>query len=34
MSVSEETALVDVAMPRLSDSMEEATVVAWLKRPG
>ncbi len=27
-------ALVDVAMPRLSDSMEEATVLQWLKRPG
>jgi pyruvate dehydrogenase E2 component (dihydrolipoamide acetyltransferase) len=27
-------ALVDVQMPRLSDSMEEATVLQWLKRPG
>jgi pyruvate dehydrogenase E2 component (dihydrolipoamide acetyltransferase) len=27
-------ALLDVAMPRLSDSMEEATVLRWLKRPG
>ncbi len=26
--------LVDIGMPRLSDSMEEATVQAWLKRPG
>ncbi len=26
--------LVDVTMPRLSDSMEEATVLRWLKRPG
>jgi pyruvate dehydrogenase E2 component (dihydrolipoamide acetyltransferase) len=26
--------LVDIAMPRLSDSMEEATVLQWLKRPG
>jgi pyruvate dehydrogenase E2 component (dihydrolipoamide acetyltransferase) len=25
---------VDVAMPKLSDSMEEATVVQWLKQPG
>ena len=28
------THLVDVSMPRLSDSMEEATVVLWLKQPG
>jgi pyruvate dehydrogenase E2 component (dihydrolipoamide acetyltransferase) len=28
------THLVDVTMPRLSDSMEEATVLQWLKRPG
>ena len=28
------TQLLDVAMPRLSDSMEEATVLQWLKRPG
>ena len=28
------SALVDVTMPRLSDSMEEATVLRWLKRPG
>jgi pyruvate/2-oxoglutarate/acetoin dehydrogenase E1 component len=26
--------LPDVLMPKLSDSMEEATVLAWLKRPG
>jgi acetoin:2,6-dichlorophenolindophenol oxidoreductase subunit beta len=26
--------LVDIGMPRLSDSMEEATVLAWLVRPG
>ncbi len=26
--------LVDVTMPRLSDSMEEATVLLWLKQPG
>ncbi len=25
---------IDIGMPRLSDSMEEATVLAWLKRPG
>lgn len=25
---------MDVGMPRLSDSMEEATVLAWLKSPG
>jgi acetoin:2,6-dichlorophenolindophenol oxidoreductase subunit beta len=29
-----ETRLVDVAMPKLSDSMEEATILSWLKRPG
>jgi pyruvate/2-oxoglutarate/acetoin dehydrogenase E1 component len=28
------SALVDIGMPRLSDSMEEATVLSWLKRPG
>ncbi|HEY5058816.1 MAG TPA: dihydrolipoamide acetyltransferase family protein [Gaiellaceae bacterium] len=28
------SALVDIGMPRLSDSMEEATVLAWLKQPG
>jgi acetoin:2,6-dichlorophenolindophenol oxidoreductase subunit beta len=27
-------ALVDIAMPKLSDAMEEATVLAWLKQPG
>jgi acetoin:2,6-dichlorophenolindophenol oxidoreductase subunit beta len=26
--------LVDIRMPRLSDSMEEATVLTWLKQPG
>ena len=26
--------VVDVAMPKLSDSMEEAVVLSWLKRPG
>jgi acetoin:2,6-dichlorophenolindophenol oxidoreductase subunit beta len=26
--------LVDIGMPRLSDSMEEATVLRWLKSPG
>ena len=26
--------IVDIGMPRLSDSMEEATVLVWLKRPG
>ena len=25
---------VDVTMPRLSDSMEEGTILEWLKRPG
>ena len=25
---------VDVVMPRLSDSMEEGTVLRWLKSPG
>ena len=28
------TGLVDIGMPRLSDSMEEATVLQWLKSPG
>ena len=28
------TDLVEIHMPKLSDSMEEATVLAWLKRPG
>lgn len=28
------TVLVDVGMPRLSDSMEEATILRWLKREG
>ena len=26
--------LLDIAMPRLSDQMEEATVIKWLKQPG
>ena len=26
--------VVDIGMPKLSDSMEEATVLAWLKQPG
>jgi pyruvate/2-oxoglutarate/acetoin dehydrogenase E1 component len=29
-----DTRLVDIGMPRLSDSMEEATILSWLKRPG
>jgi pyruvate dehydrogenase E2 component (dihydrolipoamide acetyltransferase) len=29
-----DTGLVDIGMPRLSDSMEEATISAWLKQPG
>jgi len=29
-----QTHVVDVIMPRLSDSMEEATVLRWLKQPG
>ena len=29
-----EGALLDIAMPRLSDQMEEATVLQWLKAPG
>ena len=32
--MSAETAVVEIGMPRLSDSMEEATVLQWLKRPG
>ena len=28
------TATLDVTMPKLSDSMEEATILRWLKRPG
>ena len=26
--------VVEIGMPKLSDSMEEATVLAWLKQPG
>src|SRR6185436_4411915 len=29
-----DTHVIDIAMPRLSDSMEEATILTWLKRPG
>jgi pyruvate/2-oxoglutarate/acetoin dehydrogenase E1 component len=29
-----DTRLVEIGMPRLSDSMEEATILTWLKRPG
>jgi pyruvate/2-oxoglutarate/acetoin dehydrogenase E1 component len=29
-----DTRIVEIGMPRLSDSMEEATILAWLKRPG
>jgi acetoin:2,6-dichlorophenolindophenol oxidoreductase subunit beta len=29
-----DTRLVDVGMPKLSGSMEEATILSWLKRPG
>ena len=25
---------VEISMPKLSDSMEQATVLSWLKRPG
>jgi len=32
--VTQTANLVDVTMPRLSDSMEEATVLQWLKQPG
>ena len=28
------TRLVDVTMPKLSDSMEEATILEWLRQPG
>ena len=34
MSASSDTRLIDIGMPRLSDSMEEATILTWLKRPG
>ena len=26
--------VLDIVMPRLSDQMEEATVLSWLKSPG
>jgi acetoin:2,6-dichlorophenolindophenol oxidoreductase subunit beta len=29
-----DTRVVDIRMPRLSDSMEEATILSWLKHPG
>jgi acetoin:2,6-dichlorophenolindophenol oxidoreductase subunit beta len=32
--VSAVSELIDIGMPRLSDSMEEATVLRWLKSPG
>ena len=34
MSAASDTRLIDIGMPRLSDSMEEATILSWLKRPG
>ena len=34
MSADAATAMVEIGMPRLSDSMEEATVLEWLKQPG
>ena len=33
-AVSESALLLDIVMPRLSDQMEEATVLQWLKSPG
>src|SRR5690348_10131641 len=33
-SLSSTMAEVEIPMPKLSDSMEQATVLAWLKRPG
>ena len=32
--MSEQYDVREIGMPRLSDSMEEATVIRWLKRPG
>ena len=32
--MSDGTVVREIGMPRLSDSMEEATVTRWLKRPG
>ena len=32
--MSDDTSVLDIAMPRLSDQMEEATVLQWLKGPG
>ena len=34
MTASAAADLVEIGMPRLSDSMEEATVLQWLKRAG
>jgi pyruvate dehydrogenase E2 component (dihydrolipoamide acetyltransferase) len=34
MTPTESAALVDIAMPKLSDSMEEAAILEWLKHPG
>ena len=34
MTAEAGTSLVDVAMPKLSDAMEEATILDWLKQPG
>ncbi len=34
MSASPAVELLEIGMPRLSDSMEEATVLQWLKQPG
>jgi acetoin:2,6-dichlorophenolindophenol oxidoreductase subunit beta len=34
MTVTGDTHLVEIGMPRLSDSMEEATILSWLKQPG
>jgi pyruvate dehydrogenase E2 component (dihydrolipoamide acetyltransferase) len=34
LHVSTDAVLLDVIMPRLSDQMEEATVLQWLKGPG
>jgi pyruvate dehydrogenase E2 component (dihydrolipoamide acetyltransferase) len=34
MSASLAATLVEIGMPKLSDSMEEATVLRWLRRPG
>jgi pyruvate dehydrogenase E2 component (dihydrolipoamide acetyltransferase) len=31
---ADQTAQLEIAMPRLSDQMDEATVIQWLKQPG